>query len=133
MRSRGHVIGNHGYCHYDGWKVRNEEYIADVRRSAPFTSKVLFRPPYGRLRQEQYNWLKREYKVVFWDLMPYDFDAGFGPVRAVKVLKRKIRPGSIIVLHDNPSYPSGDIAEDLIAIAAEKGYSFDNCEVTGCN
>ena len=59
IKSQGHLIGNHGYNHLDGWRTSTEKYIADVENAAGFTSSDLFRPPYGRLSLGQYRKLKR--------------------------------------------------------------------------
>ena len=104
MISKGHIIGNHGYNHLNGWKTSLKKYIADVVNAAPYTSSGLFRPPYGRLRFNQYRELKEKYKIVFWDIMPYDFDRSFGSGNSLRVLKKKLRRGSIIVLHDTTKF-----------------------------
>lgn len=122
--SRGHVIGNHSYNHLNGWKTSTETYIADIKRADTSTSGNLFRPPFGRLRLDQYRKLKINYKMVFWDLMPYDFDISFGSENSLNVLKSKIRPGSIIVLHDNPNSAAITILKDFLTFAVDKGFRF---------
>lgn len=124
IRSKGHKIGNHGYNHLDGWETASSDYIKDVERAAEFTSSVFFRPPYGRIRLTQYLKLKRKYKIVFWDLMPYDFDKSFGEERSLKVLIEKIRPGSIIILHDRPDSTLIKNLGSLIVKVQALGYSF---------
>ena len=121
---RGHLLGNHGFHHLSGWETPSEKYISDVSDAAKFTSPDYFRPPYGRLRFCQYRLLKKKYKIVFWDLMPYDFDLTFGSGRVLRTLKRKIRPGSIIVLHDTSNSLAGEILEEFIEFALKEGYRF---------
>ena len=122
----GHLIGNHGYSHLNGWRTSLGRYVADVDRASNITSPSLFRPPYGRLRLNQYYKLKERYKIVFWDIMPYDFDSKFGSQNSLWILKKKIRPGSIIVLHDNRNGISPEILEDFILFSLNAGYQFDN-------
>src|SRR5665648_16016 len=50
MISKGHIIGNHGYNHLNGWITSLNRYVADIMLPASHTSSGLFRPPYGRLR-----------------------------------------------------------------------------------
>jgi peptidoglycan/xylan/chitin deacetylase (PgdA/CDA1 family) len=126
IRERGHIIGNHGYSHPDGWRCGTAEYSADVARADELTSSSVFRPPYGRLTIGQYKKLKTRYRIVFWDLMPYDFDRSFGAGRVLQVLKRKIRPGSVIVLHDNEKSLALEILGDFIRFAKDSGYTFSN-------
>ena len=125
INSGGHLIGNHGYNHPDGWRTSLNKYVADVENAATFTSSHFFRPPYGRLRFVQYRKLKRTYKIVFWDIMPYDFDRNIGSEKSLLILKKKIRPGSIIVLHDNYMSNSPGFIEEFILFAKEEGYRFD--------
>ena len=56
--------------------------------------------------------------------MPYDFDPEFGGERSLGILKRKIRPGSIIVLHDKPGSSANAILPEFIDFALGKGYRF---------
>lgn len=120
----GHRLGNHTYNHPDGWRTESKEYISDVLKASPFTSDKLFRPPYGRLKLKQYRELKKRFKIVFWDVMPYDFDSEFGAGRSLRVLKEKIRPGSIIVLHDKPGSAAIDFLKEFIDFAKSTGYEF---------
>ena len=122
--SHGHVIGNHGFSHLNGWKTSRRKYIADVTNAAEYTSSVLFRPPYGRLRLIQYLKLRRKYKVVLWDVMPYDFDMSFGYKNTLTVLMKKIRPGSIVVLHDQPSSAALIILDQFIDQSLQRGFKF---------
>ena len=130
MISMGHIIGNHGYVHPDGWRTSIKGYVDDVAKAAACTSSVLFRPPYGRIRFAQYSKLKEMYKIVFWDIMPYDFDKSFGSSRSLLILKKKIRPGSIIVLHDTPNSNTLEFIEEFISFARVEGYRFENSYIS---
>ncbi len=119
-----HLIGNHSYDHADGWQTESEKYTGDVKKASSFTSDKLFRPPYGHLKLKQYRYLRKRFKIIFWDVMPYDFDAAFGKEKSLKVLKDKIRPGSIIVLHDKPTSSAIDFLDEFIVYAISIGYEF---------
>ena len=125
LLSGGHIVGNHGYSHDDGWKTSVEKYIEDVSKTDGFTNSRFFRPPFGRMKIGQYRKLKEKYKIVLWDIMPYDFDKKFGKEKSLQVLKKKIRPGSIIVLHDTPSSTANSIIGEFVAYATECGYRFE--------
>jgi peptidoglycan/xylan/chitin deacetylase (PgdA/CDA1 family) len=124
IKREGHITGNHGYSHINGWFTSVRKYCSDIKRASPFTSESLFRPPYGKIRLRQYIRLKKQFRIFFWDLMPYDFDNNMGYKKSLDILSRKIRPGSIIVLHDNPSSSVLQLVHDLINIAQSRGYSF---------
>lgn len=123
--SRGHKLGNHGYMHFDGWKTPAEKYLEDVSKAACLTSSVLFRPPFGRMKIGQYRKLKEKYRIVLWDIMCYDFDKNFGIEKSLQVLKKMMRPGSIIVLHDTHSSFANTIIGEFITYAINSGYRFE--------
>lgn len=122
--SKGHIIGNHGFDHPDGWKVSCDDYIKNVSRADNSTSGMLFRPPYGHMTYCQYKALKSKYKIVLWDLMPYDFDKSLRPDDCLHILKKKLLPGSIIVLHDTMSSHALYFLKDFIDYAINEGYKF---------
>lgn len=125
IKAGGHQIGNHGYNHIDGWTTSLKKYISDVSMAAPHTSSAFFRPPYGHIRFNQYRHLKKTYKIIFWDHMPYDFDTSFGSLNTLSVLKRKIRPGSVIVLHDTSHSTANKILDEFIIFSLKEGYRFE--------
>jgi peptidoglycan-N-acetylglucosamine deacetylase len=126
--SKSHIVGNHGFMHYDGWGTSTEKYIEDVSNASGFLRSGFFRPPFGRMRMGQYRRLKKEYKIVFWDIMPYDFDKKMRSQRSLQILKKKMRPGSIIVLHDRPDSAANKIIGEFITFAVSSGYRFDIIE-----
>jgi peptidoglycan-N-acetylglucosamine deacetylase len=125
MISRGHLIGNHGYMHFDGLRTSTERYLENVFMADSTTSSVLFRPPFGRMRIKQYRRLRKQYRIIFWDIMPYDFAESFGSKRSLQILMKKMRPGSIIVLHDSPSSTANTITGEFITFAVSSGYRFE--------
>ena len=125
IREEGHIIGNHSYSHPDGFRTDTKNYLEDVMKASALTSDKIFRPPYGRIRLKQYALLKNQFRIVLWDVMAYDFDAGFGRERSMAVLKKKIRAGSVIVLHDSGGSTANALMEEFLAFAIEKGYRFE--------
>jgi peptidoglycan-N-acetylglucosamine deacetylase len=89
-----------------------------------FTSDSIFRPPYGRIRYSQYRQLKKSFRIVFWDIMSYDYDVSFGAERSLDLLKRKLRPGSVIVLHDIPTSTGRTFLKEFIDTSERQGYKF---------
>jgi peptidoglycan-N-acetylglucosamine deacetylase len=124
IRSEGHLTGNHGFLHISGFKTATEEYLRNCDDASAFTSDKLFRPPYGQLTLTQYRKLSRKFRIFIWDLMAYDFDKSFGARRSLDILKRKIRPGSIIVLHDTPESSVLGFLEEFIEYCRSEGYRF---------
>jgi peptidoglycan/xylan/chitin deacetylase (PgdA/CDA1 family) len=124
IKDTGHLIGNHGYDHLNGWKTSIDKYCNNINRASPFTSGNLFRPPYGRLTINQYKRLRKSFRIIFWDIMCYDFDRSFDAERSLHILNRKLRNGSIIVLHDTTSSTCSTFLNDFIEMSISDGYRF---------
>jgi peptidoglycan-N-acetylglucosamine deacetylase len=124
IKSGGHVIGNHGFRHLNGFLTPSTEYIKNTEQADELTSAVLFRPPYGKMRPSQYNKIRKKYRIMMWDLMTYDFDNSLGKVAALELIKKKIRPGSIIVLHDKKGSIVTGYLDDFIRYCVSEGYGF---------
>ena len=97
----GHQVGNHTFNHIKGWKVTKPVYLENVAKCQELTKTNLFRPPYGRIKQNQYKLLAKDYKVVFWDVLTYDYDKLTSSKKCLDNSIKNTRNGSIIVFHDN--------------------------------
>lgn len=124
IASEGHAVGNHGFSHLNGLKTPVRKYCLDILRGRDITCSNLFRPPYGRLRARQYKILERSMQIVFWDLMPYDFDRSLSPEASYRVLTQRMRAGSLIVLHDTASSNAIQFLDRFIHKALADGYVF---------
>ncbi|MBP8822623.1 MAG: polysaccharide deacetylase family protein [Flavobacteriales bacterium] len=125
IRADGHSIGHHTWDHADGWRTAKRPYQRSVLRAARSTGSMLFRPPYGHLPPGQLRSIGRRYRVVMWDVMGYDFKPGRRGGECARHVLRHARPGSIIVLHDNPK-SAACLKEALVPILQGfrcKGYA----------
>ena len=61
----------------------------------------MFRPPYGRIKKTQYKLISKDYKVVFWDVLSYDYDKFISAKKCLSNSIKYTRNGSIIVFHDS--------------------------------
>ena len=98
---RGHQVGNHTYNHLSGWSTDNMDYYHNVRKCAQLVKSSLSRPPYGRLKPHQVQFLQRHYQIVMWDVLSGDFDPGTTLEQCYDNVMSKVRNGSIIVFHDS--------------------------------
>ena len=123
----GHTVGNHTMHHLDGWKTDNVPYFHDVRHCAKQLKTSLFRPPYGRLKPSQVQFLQRHYEIVMWDVLSGDFDPELTADDCYDNVVDNARPGSIVVLHDSLKAEEKvrDILPRLLAYYSERGYAFD--------
>lgn len=67
-------------------------------------------------------------RVVFWDIMPYDFDRKLDAEASLSILRRRLHPGSVIVLHDSPGTHATAFLDRFIVISMEQGYLFGSID-----
>ncbi len=101
IKNSGHQVGNHTQNHMKGWMVKHSEYYDNIQKCQSLVQSYLFRPPYGRIKKSQFNKIIKEYTVVFWDVLSYDYDKLITPSKCLKNSIKYTRNGSIIVFHDN--------------------------------
>ncbi|MDP3444410.1 MAG: polysaccharide deacetylase family protein, partial [Ignavibacteria bacterium] len=98
---KGHLTGNHGFNHLNGWKTPLNEYYQNINLCSEYVDSKLFRPPYGRITPSQIQALKKEYTIVMWTVLSYDFDAETSPDQCVEYVLNNVSDGAIIVFHDS--------------------------------
>lgn len=125
--SNGHVIGNHTMDHNNGNKTSRVKYIESVQEAAKYIDSALFRPPYGRLSLLKGASIKRNYKIVMWNWLSYDYDVRVPVEKILASARSEIRGGDILVLHDNKKVEERlkIILPELIEIIRHKGLEFD--------
>lgn len=127
VRKQGHSIGNHTFNHLNGWASDNIPYFHNVRHCASLVNSVLFRPPYGKLRPKQAQFLQRHYRIVMWDVLSGDFDVHITKEQCLDNVIKNTQRGSIVVFHD--SLKAKDKLEYVLPKVLEhfsaKGYRFE--------
>ncbi len=128
----GHQVGNHSYNHLAGWKSDNVDYFKNIRKCAHQVNTDLFRPPYGKMKPRQAEFLSRYYKIVMWDILSGDFDEENSPERCVRNVVNNVRKGSIIVFHDSlKAFPNLKIAlPQVLEELQKRGYTFESIPAT---
>lgn len=97
----GHQVANHTMSHIKGFKKNVSEYLEEANKCRNLVKNSLFRPPYGQLKPNQYKALKSNgYKVVFWDVISYDYEQISSENCLQKVMTNTVR-GSIVLFHDS--------------------------------
>ena len=97
----GHTVGNHTFNHLNGWSNDNIPYFHNIRKCAQHVDSGLFRPPYGRLKPRQAQFLQRHYEIIMWDVLSGDFDPKIDAETCLQNVLQNTRAGSIIVFHDS--------------------------------
>lgn len=101
MLEEGHAIGNHTYSHLNGWKTSDNEYFSDMAHCSRIVNSTLFRPPYGRIKITQIEEIKKDYRIVMWDVISGDFDTTVEPQDCLENVLGSAKDGSIVVMHDS--------------------------------
>jgi peptidoglycan/xylan/chitin deacetylase (PgdA/CDA1 family) len=125
--NEGHKVGNHSYHHVRGRDLSLEEYLNDVQEARELIHSNLFRPPYGSLSIQQYNKLKKLYKIVFWDVLTEDYNNKLTPNECLENVRKYSRNGSVIVFHDSlkASERLLQFLPSAIQYLKEEGYNFN--------
>jgi peptidoglycan/xylan/chitin deacetylase (PgdA/CDA1 family) len=118
----GHEIGNHSYSHpiylYRSARetTRQLERAQDVIASATGVTPNLARPPCGVRTPAYFRAARRlGLRTVQWDVAGFDWKRRSGRQISQTVL-RKVRSGSIVLLHDGDSERKHDRQETVAAL-----------------
>lgn len=122
----GHAVGNHTTNHLNGWATDNLTYFHDIRHCARAVNTSLFRPPYGRMKPKQAQFLQRHYRIVMWDVLSGDFDPNITAEQCLDNVVSNVRPGSIVVFHDSlkAKETMTQVLPQVLKHFSELGYKF---------
>lgn len=101
LKQKGHAVGNHSHNHLNGWKTSNSDYYKNIEKAKQLIGSKLFRPPYGRISPAQIKQLKKEYRIIMWSVLSYDFDARVSKEKCLDLSIKNSTAGTIIVFHDS--------------------------------
>lgn len=126
----GHTIGNHSFKHSSKFTIRNTKaLINDLKQNEDLIYEItgkrvkLFRPPYGVTNPNIAAAARLlEYNVIGWSIRSLD-TMGKPDEKIIKRVVTRLKPGSIILLHDTHK-GIGTILEEVIRKAKEEGYTF---------
>ena len=109
----GQLLGNHSY-HHDQWRWLDPRYPELERTQAAFRKELgvcpaFYRPPHGEHTPfMSYQLARKHMTMIGWDDSAADWATTNGITVARRILE-KVKPGSIIVLHDGLD---GDLTAD---------------------
>jgi peptidoglycan/xylan/chitin deacetylase (PgdA/CDA1 family) len=122
----GHSVGNHSMHHEIFSRDKTQEYINSIKSAAELIPSELFRPPYGNLSRKMAKHISKDYRIIMWTWMAFDFDKSVS-VESIIKQSRKIKSGDILVFHDN--LKSEDrlkkLLPPIVAQLKKSGFQFD--------
>ena len=108
LADAGHTIGNHTYSHPNAWRISASTLFRELDRTTRVLEDLVqkpirwMRPPYGYFTQAMRHWCQlRRQRLTMWDVGVGDYLDGATEQEVERRILNGIRPGSIIVLHDN--------------------------------
>src|SRR5437667_5283446 len=126
----GHEIGNHSWSHPNLAKMSQESVRSQLQRtddaikSATGNRPTLLRPPYGSITNREEHWIHDQfgYRIILWDVDPYDWKRP-GPAVVRNRILKETQPGSIVLSHDIHPGTIEAMPSTLDALEA-KGFKF---------
>jgi peptidoglycan/xylan/chitin deacetylase (PgdA/CDA1 family) len=132
IKAGGHSIGNHTNSHLDGWRTNTQRYFSDIENAGLVIKSRLFRPPYGHITPFQAKTLARKYrlKTIMWSVLTGDFDNKTSPERCYKNVIDNVKPGQIMVFHDNnlAAHNLRLVLPKILENLSSQGYCFKRIE-----
>lgn len=121
-----HSIGNHTYNHANAWKTKKDTYLNDIKCCEKVFHSKFFRPPYGKLKPGIRTQILKNYKIIMWDVMSYDFDNDISTEKCYQNVVKNVKEGSIIVFHDSKKAEKNMKATlpRVLKYFSEKGFEF---------
>ncbi|MBC8014829.1 MAG: polysaccharide deacetylase family protein [Sporomusaceae bacterium] len=137
IAAEGHQLGNHTYHHVDLLKIDRKTIVEEIDRTsqviAAITGSVphVVRPPHGfRDPVVMEVMAERGFKVVEWSVMSRDWNNPGVEVIVDRTVK-KVKNGSIVLLHDGDGIASDDsriqtveATRRIIQTLLAQGYEF---------
>jgi len=126
ITEEGHVIGNHTFTHRNGWFTSNKKYYLDINKAQELMHTQIFRPPYGKLGLLQLRKIKKNFKIIMWDVFSWDFKKDIKLEKIYSNVIDNVENGSVIVFHNNlKSFINlKGILEKILVKLMKEGYSF---------
>jgi peptidoglycan/xylan/chitin deacetylase (PgdA/CDA1 family) len=134
--NEGHSIGNHTYSHSNflamiGFWGNQIEVTARIIEETTGVKADLFRPPWGLLTPWLSYYAKRKgYRIFLWNVAAHDWQRPSAKSIQQRILRR-VRPGSIILLHDGEkAHSCADRSQTVLALPSlirelsQEGYAF---------
>ena len=126
VKAAGHAVGGHTMRHERGWRTPTTPYVQSALDSMDGL-QPLFRPPYGKMTPAQARSIAAHADLIMWDVLSGDYALEVGHAQEVASaqarLRRRTKPGSVVVFHDSAKHAAGlqALLPDYLAWLSQKG------------
>ena len=137
INQEGHSIGNHTFNHINGWSNKTNSYVNNTEKAQNtlekelgleyFSTKKLFRPPYGKIKNKQARQLiKKGYQIIMWSVISYDWNINLSCKDCLNNVLKHTKDGNIIVFHDSIKAKKNlqYTLPKVLSYYSDRGYSF---------
>ncbi len=126
----GHDIGNHSYSHLRMGTLDRGKISSEIRQCTDLLEKLttakcdLFRAPYGDYNNTLLDEARKQgYFTIQWDVDSLDWKPGIGRDEILQRITEKIRPGSILLFHNDTPY-TAKLLPQIITTLKNEGFDF---------
>ena len=133
ITDEGHLVCNHTVKHRDMRQLNEDQFKEELSEMenaySNATGKELakfYRPPRGEFNEENLVWAESMgYKTVLWSVAYADWDNDKQPDvdKALELLKSRVHPGAIILLHPT-SASNAALLDAFLTYLEDEGYSY---------
>lgn len=127
LSDSGMEIGNHSYSHAHVNKLSLEDNVDDMKKCNELIESItgekvkFYRGPYGEYNNTVMKAAESlTMQVIQWDVDTLDYE-GKTPDEMCQRIKKKIRNGSIILMHNDTKYTASGL-QQIINTIKEEGY-----------
>lgn len=126
----GHDIANHSYSHLRMGTLDRAKISSEIKQGGDLLEQLsgvkcdLFRAPYGDYNNSLLIEARQQgYYTIQWDVDSLDWKPGISREDILQRIKMKIKPGSIILFHNDTPH-TAKLLPEIISELKAKGYEF---------
>lgn len=125
----GHAVGNHSYSHSNYFPLFSKKKLRiELQKTSAiiedYTGKdcQMFRPPFGVINPKVAQAASdTNHKIIGWNLRT--FDTKRSDKKVLQTVKKKLKSGSVLLLHDDRE-GTNKVLDEILLYGKSKGFTF---------
>lgn len=130
MAQNGHDIANHSYSHFRMGSLDRAKISSEIKLCGNLLERLsgikcdLFRAPFGDYNNDLLLEARQQgYYTIQWDVDSLDWKSGISRGEILQRINMKIKPGSIILFHNDTPH-TAKLLPEIISELKAKGFEF---------